>query len=88
MHRGLAVVAVLAALFSVLMDSGTAAAEETPSCTITVQPGESIQAAIDAAPEGALICLASGEWQENLTISKSLTIRSQGTLAPWISGQE
>jgi hypothetical protein len=34
---------------------------------ITVQPGESIQAAINAAPAGAVITLASGEWQEALT---------------------
>ncbi len=29
-------------------------------CSITVQPGESIQAAIDGASEGAVVCLSGG----------------------------
>ncbi len=46
-------------------------------CTVTVQPGEPIQEAIDAAPEGALICLPAGEWQENVEISRSLVLRGE-----------
>jgi len=45
-------------------------------CTITVQPGESIQEAIDAASPGDVICLAEGEWEENLVIEESLTLRA------------
>ena len=45
-------------------------------CTVTVLPGESIQAAIDAAPEGATLCLAEGEWKEHITIEKSLTLKA------------
>lgn len=51
------------------------AGAEQLACEITIQPGESIQAGIDAAPEGAVICLSEGVWKENLTISKSLTLR-------------
>lgn len=47
-------------------------------CTITVQWGESIQAAIDAAPEGSVICLGEGQWVEPLRITKSLTVRGAG----------
>ncbi len=61
---------------SLLADCSPLVAQEP--CTITVQPGESIQAAIDVAPEGAVICLAEGEWEENLVIEKSLTLRGQG----------
>lgn len=43
-------------------------------CTVTVQPGQSIQSAIDAAPEGAVICLVAGMWEENLTITQSLKL--------------
>lgn len=53
-----------------------ALAQEPP--TIAVQPGESIQAAINAAPAGAVIVLGAGEWQEALTIDKSLTLRGAG----------
>jgi len=60
---------------SILLSAAACVEEDQPTCTVTVQPGESIQAAIDAAPEGALICLAKGEWQEHLTIEKSLSLR-------------
>jgi parallel beta-helix repeat protein len=59
--------------------------EEAP-CTIHVQPGESIQASIDAAPEGAVICLSEGTWLANLEIAKSLTIRGAGTSKTSIKG--
>ncbi|MBC7170691.1 SUMF1/EgtB/PvdO family nonheme iron enzyme, partial [Candidatus Bipolaricaulota bacterium] len=49
------------------------------SCSVTVYPGESIQSAIDAVSAGAVICLAEGSWQENLTITKDdLILRGQG----------
>ncbi len=53
-------------------------AQEVPECTIWVQPGESIQKAIDQAPEGAVICLSPGTYEENLVIEKSLTLRGEG----------
>jgi parallel beta-helix repeat protein len=57
--------------------AGTPVESASPS-TITVRPGESIQAAIDSAPEGAVIVLAAGHWRENLTLAKNLTISGQG----------
>ncbi len=56
-------------------------------CAVTVQPGESIQAAIDAAPEGVVICLAEGEWEEHITIEKSLTLRGDGAEATVLRGR-
>jgi hypothetical protein len=55
-------------------------------CTITVQPGESIQAAIDACPTGGMICLADGTWEENVTISKSLVVVGNGPDRSCITG--
>jgi hypothetical protein len=40
------------------------------NCTVTVQPGESIQKAIDAAQEGAIICLTEGIWEEGISESR------------------
>ena len=53
-------------------------AQEVPECTIRVQLGESIQEAIDQAPEGTVICLGPGTYEENLVIGKNLTLRGEG----------
>lgn len=45
------------------------------NCAVTVQPGQSIQQAINTAAEGALVCLAAGTFTENITIAKSLALR-------------
>ena len=52
--------------------------QQTPSYTVFVQPDELIQAAIDKASDGAVICLGEGTWQENIKIEKSLTLRGTG----------
>lgn len=46
-------------------------------CAVAVEAGESIQAAIDGATAGDVICLAAGVWEENLKIEKNVTIRRQ-----------
>lgn len=60
-----------------LATAGVVSPAQVP-LSITVQPGESIQAAIKAAPAGAVIVLGAGEWQEALTIDKSLILRGAG----------
>ncbi|MCS7197398.1 MAG: right-handed parallel beta-helix repeat-containing protein [Candidatus Bipolaricaulota bacterium] len=69
-----AVFIALAVVLSKIGSVGLAQAD----CTATVKPGESIQKAIDAAPEGAIICLTAGAWEENIIIRKSLTLRGAG----------
>ena len=49
---------------------------------IWVSFGESIQAAIDAAPPGATINLDSGTYRETLEITKSITLRGWSSGAP------
>lgn len=65
----------LSMLGLVLLLSMPAVGQDETSCTIEVQPGESIQEAIDNAPEGAVICLALGTYRETLRIDKSLTLQ-------------
>ena len=77
MKRFYWVVAVVLTVF--LTVSVAALAQEQSTCTITVNPSESIQKAIDNAPAGAVICLGKGTWNENIKITKSLTIRGQGS---------
>jgi parallel beta-helix repeat protein len=72
-----AVLGLAVGLFSLGSLSGMGAGDQLP-CTVIVQPGESIQAAIDKAKEGAVICLAEGTWEENLVIGKGLTLRGLG----------
>lgn len=57
------------------------------SYTVMVRGGESIQAAIDAVPDGAAICLAAGVWEEHIVISKNLTLRGLGVDQSIIKGR-
>jgi len=65
----------LVVIVSLLVVSFVTFGQQTPSCTIFVQPGDSIQEAIDRAPDGAVICLSEGTWKENIMITRSLTLR-------------
>jgi len=46
--------------------------------TIPVKAGESLQAAIDRAPAGAVLRLEAGEWKERIEIQKPLTLEGAG----------
>lgn len=46
------------------------------NCTV-VTPGESIQSAIQSASDGDVICLKPGTYEEQVTISRSVTVRGQ-----------
>jgi len=57
--------------------------------TLTVPDNyPTIQAAIDAASEGAIIRIAGGTWRENLKIDKSLTLHGLGVNSTLIKGRE
>ncbi|MCI2426788.1 hypothetical protein LM597_05210 [Candidatus Acetothermia bacterium] len=75
MKRYYVTLTVLAALLAITI---IGIGEQRPTYTIFVQPEESIQEAIDRAPEGAVIYLGEGTWQENIKITKPLTLRGQG----------
>ncbi|MBL9129784.1 MAG: right-handed parallel beta-helix repeat-containing protein [Verrucomicrobiaceae bacterium] len=65
-------VLVCVLLFSMLLRTAFAAE------VIQVKPGESIQAALDAAPEGAVIKIAAGVYAERITITKPVTLEGAG----------
>jgi parallel beta-helix repeat protein len=69
-----------AALISSGMVAGAFVAQAAPAsaATFTVNPGQSIQAAIDAAPPGSTIVVKPGTYRENVTITKN-HITLQGT---------
>ncbi len=56
------------------------------ACSVTVQAGQSLGEAVDAAPPGAVICLEPGIWYTNLSIYKPLQIRGAGPQATFIKG--
>ncbi len=62
--------------------------EERVPCSVTVQPGASIQAALDGAPPGAVICLPAGTWTENLDVTKPVTLRGAGPARTVIRGKD
>jgi parallel beta-helix repeat protein len=88
MRCGLTLVFLLALLSVLFLVHGAAVAEQTPSCTMSIRPGESVQAAINAVPAGALICLAEGEWREDLSITKSVRLRGSGMGRTTIKGKD
>ena len=88
-YLGLAALAALLGLGSSIGSvSGGAFAQAQGECTVTAQPGDSIQAAIDSAQEGAVICLAEGTWEENVKIEKSLTLQGVDQEKTIIKGQK
>lgn len=48
------------------------------SSTTVVGPGESIQAALDAASPGAKVQVQPGRYRESLTVTKPVTLRGEG----------
>jgi len=72
----LAAVLLVGALVGLAISSGLSV-QDRAGCTAVVQPGDSIQAAIDAAEEGAVICLTQGTWEERIEIEKSLTLQGE-----------
>lgn len=73
---------LLASILIIFMISGPAI-----SAIITVNPGESIQAAIDKASSGDIIKINSGTYKENIDINKRLTLQGidNGNGKPTIS---
>jgi nitrous oxidase accessory protein NosD len=74
-------------LFTGLLIGGTglgamASAQAAPG--IVVRPGQSIQGALDSAPDGATVTVVAGSYAESLTISKPVTLSARGavTLRP------
>jgi len=69
-----------AAVISSGLVAGAFVAQAAPAgaATFTVSPGQSIQAAIDAAPAGSTIVVRPGTYHENVTITKN-NIRLLGT---------
>ena len=83
--QGMAVILVV--VFVLSASTSDLLAQDAPNCTIWVQLGESIQTAIDQAPEGAVICLAEGTWEENIKIEKSLTLQGLNPEKTIIKGE-
>ena len=86
--KGLSVGLVLLALC--IAFGGDATLGQAQQCTVTVQPGDSIQEAIELFGWGPdpVVCLAEGTWEENLRIERNLTLRGQGTEQSVIKGSQ
>ncbi len=78
------------AILTVLVVLVSESKQEQSLCTLTVQPGQSIQETIDRAPEGAIICVSADNfpYMEHLTITKSLTLRGAGRNKTFLTGKE
>ncbi|MBI5566485.1 MAG: hypothetical protein HY870_16415, partial [Chloroflexi bacterium] len=86
---GLALIIVIASLLFIASFT-TAAVIARPRTDLIVNPGESIQAAINAATDGDTIIVNAGTYTESLTLSKpvSLTgVNSDTTILHAVAGQ-
>jgi hypothetical protein len=63
---------------SIVMAAALTPAANGRPAGIVVGPGQSVQAAIDGAPQGAEITLPAGTFSESVTITKPLTLRGAG----------
>ena len=54
----------------------TSKIESRPQAPITVRPGESIGAALAAAPSGSVVLVQAGEYRERLTLRTGVEVRS------------
>jgi len=79
---------LLAAVTCCAMLYAHSSKEQDESCQISVRAGESLQAAIDEAAPGAILCLAVGTWEENIVISNSITLRGEAREKTTIRGTE
>jgi hypothetical protein len=64
-------------------------AQDEPACTTTVGANDSLQLAIDlfGFTDGAVICIGEGNWNDNLLIKSSLTLRGLGPELSIVSAQ-
>jgi len=60
---------------------------EGQECDVVLGPERPLQAAIEQAAPGAVLCLNRGIWHENLRITKSVTLRGAGRDSPgtWLT---
>src|SRR5690606_16118211 len=62
----------------------------TANCTVTVNSGQSIQAAINSAPGGSVICVRGGTYREQIQlrpVHSGLTIQAYPGEKPILDGQ-
>ena len=69
-------------------ETKTAPNAAPPRDEILVTTGESIQAAIDRAPDGGTVRLGEGTWEERIVIAKPVTLVGSGWQKTRISVQE
>ncbi|HEX7106207.1 MAG TPA: right-handed parallel beta-helix repeat-containing protein [Acidothermaceae bacterium] len=63
-----------------LFATAAPASAHTGEPIVVVHPGESVQAAIDAAPPHGTVILTAGTYPENLLVTKPLTLRGVGAV--------
>ena len=63
---------------AILLTAAAPEAARADSSTVVVHPGQSVQAAIDAAPSYGTVVLTAGTYKENLLVTKPLTLRGSG----------
>lgn len=69
---------LLAVLLTFVLVTAVMPASAQGACTVTVSPPGGIQAAVDAATTGHVICLAAGTFTAGVIVTKSVTLRGAG----------
>ncbi len=80
--------AAIGSLIPLLLSCARPAERETIPCAIAVPVGTVLQAVLDEAPAGAVVCIPAGTWTESLRVTKPVTLRGAGPTRTVIRGSE
>ncbi len=77
-QRGWQALLACGALIAGVLAPGSSLSLSGEDCDVRLRPGTDLQAVVESAAPGSVLCLLPGEWRVNLVLRKPLTLRGLG----------